>query len=112
MNNQFDGAHRATLNGARRVAAAPLCLAAFSVSSGTLAQTPQTEEEAGGLQEVVVTAQFREERLQDTPLAITAVTEEMMRSRGQDAIFDVTQQAPNVQIKKNSGPFGASTSAF
>jgi iron complex outermembrane receptor protein len=100
-----------TLNGTRRAAVAPLCVAAFSISSVTLAQAPQPDEE-GGLQEVVVTAQFREERLQDTPLAITAVTEEMMRARGQDAIFDVTQQAPNVQIKKNSGPFGASTSAF
>lgn len=68
--------------------------------------------EGEGLQEVVVTAQFREERLQDAPLAITAVTEDMMRARGQDSIFEVTQQAPNVQIKKQSGPFGASTSAF
>jgi iron complex outermembrane receptor protein len=70
------------------------------------------EAEGEGLEEVVVTAQFRTERLQDTPIAITAVTEDMMRQRSQDSIFDVTQQAPNVQIKKNSGPFGASTSAF
>jgi iron complex outermembrane recepter protein len=69
-------------------------------------------EESSALEEVIVTAQFREERLQETPIAITAVTEEMMRARGQDSIFEVTQQAPNVQIKKNSGPFGASTSAF
>jgi iron complex outermembrane receptor protein len=65
-----------------------------------------------GLEEVVVTAQFREEKLQDTPIAITAVTDEMMRARSQDSIFEVTQQAPNVQVKKNSGPFGASISAF
>jgi iron complex outermembrane receptor protein len=69
-------------------------------------------DEGNALEEVVVTAQFRQERLQDTPIAITAVTDEMMRARGQDSIFEVTQQAPNVQIKKNTGPFGASTSAF
>ena len=32
----------------------------------------QSSEGSGELQEVVVTAQFREQRLQDTPLAITA----------------------------------------
>ena len=77
----------------------------------TMAQEAASTE-SEGLQEVVVTAQFREERLQDAPLAITAVTEDMMRARGQDSIFEVTQQAPNVQIKKASGPYGASTSAF
>jgi iron complex outermembrane recepter protein len=64
------------------------------------------------LPEITVTAQFREENLQQTPLAITAVTDEMMRARGQTIIFEVTQQAPNVEIKRNSGPFGAATSAF
>src|SRR5687767_1796290 len=77
-----------------------------------VAQSQESADEGDGLEEVVVTAQFRTERLQDTPIAITAVTEDMMRQRSQDSIFDVTQQAPNVQIKKNSGPFGASTSAF
>lgn len=75
-------------------------------------QGAQAVDENAGLEEVVVTAQFREEKLQETPIAITAVTDEMMQARGQAAIYDVTQQAPNVQIKKQSGPYGSSTSAF
>jgi iron complex outermembrane recepter protein len=94
-----------------RAAVRVISLCALASPASVLAQDTPAED-AGGLQEVVVTAQFREEKLQDTPLAITAVTEEMMRARGQDSIFDVTQQAPNVEIKKNSGPFGSSTSAF
>lgn len=87
-----------------------------AVASGLLLGLPalavSAEEEKVGLEEVVVTAQFREEKLQDTPLAITAVSDEMMRMRSQDSIYDVTQQAPSVLVKKASGPFGASASAF
>jgi iron complex outermembrane receptor protein len=92
---------------AARAAAALVPLAGLFASQAALAA-----EENTGLEEVVVTAQFREEKLQETPIAITAVTEEMMQARGQEAIFEVTQQAPNVQIKKQSGPYGSSTSAF
>jgi iron complex outermembrane recepter protein len=105
MIHRFDRGSRAAAG------AAGLC--ALLAQPTTFAQeTAASDESSGGLQEVVVSAQFREEKLQDTPIAITAVTEEMMRARGQDSIFDVTQQAPNVQIKKNAGVFGASTSAF
>ena len=68
--------------------------------------------QGGELEEIIVTAQFREERLQDTPLAITAVSDEMMRARSADSIFDVTQQAPNVQLKPAPGPFGSAMNAF
>jgi iron complex outermembrane recepter protein len=74
------------------------------------AQTPPSE--TAELEEVVVSAQFRTERLQTTPLAITAVSEEMMRSKGQDNIYQVADSAPNVEIKKQGGPFGSSVSAF
>jgi iron complex outermembrane recepter protein len=63
------------------------------------------------LQEVVVTAQFRQERLQDTPIAITAVNAEMLEQRSQSSIADVTNQAPNVTLKVNSAAFGQSMAA-
>ena len=87
---------------------------------GTMAAMPLNASSAfaaeqassSALPEITVTAQFRSENLQKTPIAITAVTDEMMRMRGDTQIFQVTQQAPNVEIKRNSGPFGASVSAF
>ena len=86
----------------------------MAIAVPQFAGSARAEEQAASnaLPEITVTAQFRSENLQQTPLAITAVTDEMMRARGQDAIFQVTQQAPNVQIKKQSGPFGSSVSAF
>lgn len=101
-------ASRMSLGLAIRIGLGSAAAATGLLSAGAMAAGPETTP----LEEVVVTAQFRQERLQDTPIAITAVTDDMMRARGQDTIFEVTQQAPNVQIKKNSGPFGASTSAF
>src|SRR5690606_7155618 len=74
-----------------------------------------TGEPAGdttALQEIVVTAQFREERLQDTPLAITAVSEEMLRERSQTSIWEVTHQAPNVQLRPAPAAFGPGLNAF
>ena len=48
--------------------------------------------------EIVVTAEFREARLQDTPIAITAVNAEMLEARGQTNIAQVAAQAPNVSL--------------
>jgi len=48
--------------------------------------------------EIIVTAQFREQRLQDTPIAITAVNAEMLEARGQTDISQVAAQAPNVTL--------------
>ena len=91
-----------------------------ALALGAMAAIPLTTSAAvaaegaasNALPEITVTAQFRSENLQKTPIAITAVTDEMMRMRGDTQIFQVTQQAPNVEIKRNSGPFGASVSAF
>ena len=47
---------------------------------------------------IVVTAEFRERALQDTPIAITAVNAEMLDARGQTNIAQVAAQAPNVTL--------------
>ena len=52
------------------------------------------------LDEIVVTATFRETRLQDTPIAITAVTGEMLDNRAQTSLYQVANQAPNVTLKR------------
>jgi iron complex outermembrane receptor protein len=64
------------------------------------------------LEEVVVTAQFREQNVQDTPLAITAVSAEMLEARSQTNITEITNQAPNVTLKPQSPMFGPSIAAY
>jgi iron complex outermembrane recepter protein len=46
------------------------------------ATAQQAAEESAGLQEVVVTARYREESLQQTPIAITAITAQDLQQRG------------------------------
>ena len=63
------------------------------------------------LTEVVVTAQFRAQKLQDTPIAITAVNAALLESRNQNSLADVTAQAPNVSLRETGGAFGPGMSA-
>jgi iron complex outermembrane receptor protein len=57
---------------------------------------------------IVVTAQFREQNLQDTPLAITAVSAAMLEARSQTDLSQVARQAPNVSLAPAGQAFGAS----
>jgi iron complex outermembrane receptor protein len=59
----------------------------------------------------LVTAQFREQNLQDTPLAITAVNAEMLAARSQTDISQVANQAPSVTLKPQGATFGPSMGA-
>lgn len=60
---------------------------------------------------IVVTAQFREQNLQDTPLAITAVTSDMLEARSQTNLSEVANQAPSVSLTPQTASFGPSITA-
>ncbi|GAA5056186.1 hypothetical protein GCM10023208_20730 [Erythrobacter westpacificensis] len=61
---------------------------------------------------IVVTAQFREQNLQETPIAITAVNAEMLAARGQTDISQVAAQAPNVTLRPQPQNGGSGLIAF
>ncbi|MCP5145973.1 MAG: TonB-dependent receptor [Gammaproteobacteria bacterium] len=69
-------------------------------------------ESGGGLEEIIVTAQFRSENLQETPIAITAVTGEMLDARNARDIADASNWAPNVQLSRGAAGFGQMASIF
>jgi iron complex outermembrane receptor protein len=79
----------------------------------TLAQTALAQEDADSnvLAEVTVTAQFREQNVQQTPLAITAISGDMLESRNQTNLAEITSQAPNVTLKPQGAAFGPSMGA-
>jgi iron complex outermembrane receptor protein len=82
--------------------------AAFGVAQ---AQSPDSSPQGGALEEVIVTAQFRRQNLQETPLAITAVSGDMLEARSQTSIAEVANQAPSVTLKANSAAYGPSLAA-
>ncbi|WP_298194424.1 TonB-dependent receptor [Novosphingobium sp.] len=108
----------ARLTAARRVArlfgmtAAIISVPAFAQD----ASAPQAAGEAATnnvtTQEIVVTAQFRAQKLQDTPLAITAVNAAVLEARGQTDISQIAAQAPNVTLRNQPQSGGIGLIAF
>ena len=65
----------------------------------------EAEESVGGLEEMVVTAQHREENLQEVPISVTAMTSEALENIGVSSTGAITQAVPAVQFTR-SGPSG------
>lgn len=83
--------------------AAAVALALLSPSSFAQS-TPAAKEEE--LEEVVVTARFREENLQSTPLAISAFSEEELEARSIKNVSDLGGTVPNAFIRQSVSNFG------
>jgi iron complex outermembrane receptor protein len=72
----------------------------------------QGEEGTEPLQDVIVTAQFRSEPVQDTPLAITALGAQQLEEQGLTRITDITNSAPNVVMKPSGSVYGPAATLF
>jgi iron complex outermembrane receptor protein len=79
-------------------------------SNPGLAQDAAAEADAG-VGEIVVTAQFRNQSVQETPLAITAVDAAMIEARSQSNVEQLAQRAPSVQFSAGGQGGGSQTAA-
>jgi len=70
------------------------------------------QEDEFTLEEVIVTAEFREKELQDTPLAITAISGDMLEARNQVSVEQLTMQIPNVSLRPGNATYGSSLTAY
>lgn len=70
--------------------------ALFVCGQGALAQ--QAQKPTGAIEEVVITAQKREENLQDIPIAISALTAEGLANRGITDFADVARATPSIAV--------------
>ena len=83
------------------------------------AQTSPTPAPAAGTSDVpqdavgdiIVTAQRRAERLQDVPVAVTALDAGTLRARQATRIVDIATTVPNLHVSNNIGQ-GSATTAF
>jgi len=84
--------------------ALPLTLAAVALGVPALAAAADDDNV---LQEVIVTAQFRQENLQNTAIAITAVSGDQLEQQGLTNVTDLGLVIPNASIRPQgsfSGP--------
>ena len=80
----------------------PFALLSVLVNPVVSAATPADAETSnGGLEEIVVTATRRTERLQDIPISVMAFSQEKMDSQGLKNMDDLSRLSPGVNFQRN-----------
>jgi iron complex outermembrane receptor protein len=90
-----------------RITAALLASAAFTLPTTAFGQ--DTEVSSGAVEDIVVTAQRREERLQDVPVSVTALSGDTLKSQRIINASDLASVTPNLQ---SVSTVGSSTPIF
>ena len=83
-----------------------------AAQDGNAAAASQDAAQPSDGNEIVVTAQFRQQNLQDVPIAITAVTGELLEQRGQTNLVDLGGSAPNVTLRQAPATYGPAVVAY
>jgi iron complex outermembrane recepter protein len=74
--------------------------------AAALANAPVYAQEENPLQEIVVTARYKEENLQTTPLAITALSADALEVRNLTNVDDIGLAIPNAYFRQPISNFG------
>lgn len=84
-----------------------LLLASIAVAPVGVGAQETSDSPAGGatLQEIVVTAQRRQESLQTAALPVSALSAEQLANSGASKVQDLTQLIPALQISQAAGPY-------
>ena len=83
---------------------------AMGQDASASAHRPGPRQAGDILQEVVVTAQKRTQRLQDVPISVTALTAEVLQAERISNVLDLTSATPNMIV--HPAPGGASLPVF
>ncbi|RED17789.1 TonB-dependent receptor [Parasphingopyxis lamellibrachiae] len=80
-----------------------ILLAGTALAAPGIAQAQTTaEEQSGGLNVIVVTAQSREEGLSDVPISIATVSGDQLESYGTNSLEDAASAVPNLNITQTA----------
>ncbi|MDE8652000.1 TonB-dependent receptor [Novosphingobium album (ex Liu et al. 2023)] len=101
------GAAGARVRGGLLLGASLLGLCAPAGAAMAQDAATAANDSTGGIEEITVTARRRAESLQDTPIAISAVTSEGLVARGIDNVTQIGDFTPNVKFN-SSVPVSAS----
>ena len=93
------------------VRAPRLSLLAGALPFTTVALFGANYAAAQQLEEILVTARFRSENLQEIPLAISAISAETLEENGAMSVIDVGDWAPNVVIDQLGSGYGPTLAA-
>ena len=82
------------------------CCAVGAVMAGSHAQAQAQSGPAPGVEDIIVTAQKREQNLQDVPIAITALSQTALQANRIVSVMDLGNMAPNLTIRPTAGGIG------
>jgi len=85
------------------------CSALAGLAISTQAMAQDTAEETYGVSDIIVTAQKREQSMQDVPVAITALSAETLQANRIESVQDLSSAAPNLTVRAVAGSIGAPT---
>jgi iron complex outermembrane receptor protein len=74
----------------------------MAIAGPALAQD-QSEDTGGGLQEIVVTAQKRNQSAQDVGITMSVVTSDLLRRQNVQEVAEIARAVPNVQVNYGLG---------
>ncbi|MBU6266690.1 MAG: TonB-dependent receptor [Sphingomonadales bacterium] len=84
-----------------------LALALGGCLSASPAFAQAAVKDGGAMDEIIVTAQKREQRLQDVPVAVTAVNEGTLQVNRVTNVMDLNGLAPGLSARQNAGSLGS-----
>ncbi len=93
-------------------AALSVMLAVPTISFAADEKVAVEKVSSDSLEEVVVTAQFRQEKLQDTPIAISVINAEELQQRSFTQAYEIGYTVPNVSLRPAQAAFGNTMTAY
>ena len=88
--------------GKRRIAMHPPGRTILAIALALAAASAGAQNPGGQLEEIVVTAQKREQNLQDVPMAVSAFSGSALQNAGVADIVDLARQVPALQVQTNT----------
>ncbi len=89
--------------------ASAACLLAPGMAHAQLTATPPAQST---MQDIVVTAERRSTNLQDTPVAVTAITAEQLQARGVQSVRGLETLVPGLSVGSQTNGPGANSATF
>jgi iron complex outermembrane recepter protein len=87
--------------GFRSIALASVCAVAV-IPVCANAQATEENEQSGGIEEIIVTANKRDENLQNVPISITAFSQDQLDKRGATGLEGIQESTPNLNFSLQS----------
>ncbi len=91
----------------RVILSGAVSLLAIGCGDMAMAQAAGQAEASGGVNDIVVTAQRREQRLQDVPIAVTAIAGDTLATNRVRNVTDLSGLAPGLVARANAGGNGS-----